>query len=119
MWRAVREPGSDPRARKVNPITVVILSLDYILFNMWTIVEHRRVDRQVDTLPRKALTRYETWKDIVSLSGPEGVRHIEGFVDESAPEKKKGRRQSRFSAGCLVVYRVRKREIRVRAILVK
>ena len=86
---------------------------------MWTIVEHRRVGRQIDTLPRKALIRYETWKDIVSLSGPEGVRRIEGFVDEAVPGKKKGRRQSRFSAGCRVVYRVGKREIRVRAILVK
>lgn len=83
---------------------------------MWTVVEHRRIGRQIESIPAKTLIRYETWKDIVSLSGPEGVRCIEGFRDEPRPGKKKGRRQSLLDAGWRVVYRIRKREIRVRAI---
>lgn len=83
---------------------------------MWTVVEHRRVGRQVNLIPAKALKRYETWKDVVFLSGPEGVRGIEGFRDESRPGKKKGRRQSWLDDGWRVVYRVKKREIRVGAI---
>ncbi|MCY3764867.1 MAG: type II toxin-antitoxin system mRNA interferase toxin, RelE/StbE family [Gemmatimonadetes bacterium] len=83
---------------------------------MWTVVEHRRVGRQVDSIPAKTLRRYETWKDVVFLSGPEGVRGIEGFRDEPRPGKKKGRRQSWLDDGWRVVYRVKNREIRVRAI---
>ena len=83
---------------------------------MWTIVEHRRIGRHIDSIPAKTLKRYETWKDVVSLSGPEGVRRIEGFHDEPRPGKKKGRRQSWLDAGWRVVYRIRKREIRVRAL---
>lgn len=83
---------------------------------MWTVVEHRRIGRQVDSIPAKTLKRYETWKDVVFLSGPEGVRDIEGFRDEPCPGKKKGRRQSWLDDGWRVVYRVKKRGIRVRAI---
>ncbi|MCE2441438.1 MAG: type II toxin-antitoxin system mRNA interferase toxin, RelE/StbE family [Candidatus Latescibacteria bacterium] len=83
---------------------------------MWTIVEHRRIGRHIDSIPAKTLKRYETWKDVVSLSGPEGVWRIEGFHDEPRPGKKKGRRQSWLDAGWRVVYRIRKREIRVRAL---
>ncbi len=83
---------------------------------MWTVLEHRKVRRQVDSIPREILARYETWKDIVTLSGPDGLRYIEGFRDETRPGKKKRRRQSRLGAGCRVIYRVKNREIRVRAI---
>ena len=83
---------------------------------MWTVLEHRRVGKQADSIPRGNLVRYETWKDIVTLSGLEGLRYIDGFCDEARPGKKKGRRQSRLGAGCRVIYRVKNREIRVRAI---
>ena len=83
---------------------------------MWTIVEHRSVGRQIESIPGATLKRYETWKDVATLSGLDGVGSIEGFRDEPRPGKKKGRRQSWLDAGWRVVYRVRKREIRVRAI---
>ena len=50
---------------------------------MWEILEHRRVDRQLRRAPREVLVRYEKWKDIVSLSGPPGLRLIKGFRDET------------------------------------
>ena len=83
---------------------------------MWTVVEHRRVGRQIESIPAVTLKRYETWKDVVSLSGLEGVTRIEGFRDEPRSGKKKKRRQSWLDAGWRVVYRIRKREIRVRAL---
>ncbi len=83
---------------------------------MWTVLEHRRVEKQIESIPREILVRYETWKDIVTLSGPGGLRFIEGFRDESQPGNKKGRRQSRLDAGCRVIYKIKDREIRVRAI---
>ena len=85
---------------------------------MWTIVEHRRVSRQIGPVPGKTLMLYETWKDIVTVSGPEGLRYIQGFRDEPRAGKKEGRRQSWLGDGCRVIYRIRKLEIRVRAIRV-
>ena len=46
---------------------------------MWEIYEHRRVAKQLEALPIEILKRYEKWKDIVSISGPEGLRSIVGF----------------------------------------
>jgi hypothetical protein len=49
---------------------------------MWQILEHRNVLRRVRKMPKQVLKRYEKWKDIVHLSGPEGLRPIRGFNDE-------------------------------------
>jgi len=50
---------------------------------MWTVLEHRRLDRQLAKAPREVLKRYEKWKDIARLSGPRGIRLI-GSEQESA-----------------------------------
>ena len=83
---------------------------------MWIILEHRRVGKQVESIPREILKRYETWKDIVTLSGPEGLRFIEGFQDEARRGKKKGHRSSRLGLLWRVMYRTRAQHILVRAI---
>jgi hypothetical protein len=57
---------------------------------MWRIEEHRRVDKQIARAPLEILKRYEKWKDIATLSGPAGLRHIKGFHDESLSGKWKG-----------------------------
>jgi len=49
---------------------------------MWEILEHRRTARQLKKLPLEILKRYEKWKDIVSVSGPAGLRMIRGFNEE-------------------------------------
>ena len=73
---------------------------------MWRIYEHRRLDRAVKSIPDEILKRYEKWKDIVSLSGPEGLRHIKGFHDEALRGEWKGHRSSRLGIKYRVVYRV-------------
>ena len=50
---------------------------------MWEVFEHRRVVRQLRKLPLEILKRYEKWKDIVAISGPQGLRLIIGFNDEA------------------------------------
>ena len=50
---------------------------------MWQIYEHRRLERVASSVPEEVLKRYEKWKDIVGLSGPEGLRRIKGFHDEA------------------------------------
>lgn len=73
---------------------------------MWTIHEHRNVDRDLSSrVPMEILKRYEKWKDIASLSGPRGLRAIRGFHDEALVGKWKGYRSSRLNEQRRVIYR--------------
>ena len=73
---------------------------------MWRIEEHRRVDKQLDNVPREILLRYEKWKDIAMLSGPPGLRLIKGFHDEALGGEWKGHRSSRLGIRFRLIYRV-------------
>jgi addiction module RelE/StbE family toxin len=73
---------------------------------MLEVYEHTRVGRQLKRLPTEVLKRYEKWKDIVTMSGPQGLRMIKGFHDESLFGKWKGHRSSRLNNEFRVIYRV-------------
>jgi toxin HigB-1 len=74
---------------------------------MWLIQEHRDVDKQLSgNVPVDILKRYEKWKDIASLSGPQGLRAIKGFHDEALAGKWKGYRSSRLNEQWRVVYKI-------------
>ena len=73
---------------------------------MWRIEEHRRIDKQIDAMPREIIKRYEKWKDIAAVSGPPGLRLIAGFHDETLSGKWKGYRSSRLGLQYRVIYRV-------------
>ncbi len=73
---------------------------------MWRIEEHRRIDKQVSSVPNEILKRYEKWKDIASISGPPGLRLIKGFHDEALSGRWKGYRSSRLGLHWRVIYRV-------------
>jgi addiction module RelE/StbE family toxin len=74
---------------------------------MWEIEEHRRVDKQLSgTVPLEVLKRYEKWKDIARISGPQGLRLIKGFHDEALAGEWKDHRSSRLGLQWRVIYRV-------------
>jgi addiction module RelE/StbE family toxin len=83
---------------------------------MWEIFEHRRVVRQLQRLPIESLKRYEKWKDIVTVSGPQGLRLIRGFNDEALSGEWKGHRSSRLSQQYRVVYFIEKDRVRVEVV---
>ncbi|MCG6964815.1 MAG: type II toxin-antitoxin system mRNA interferase toxin, RelE/StbE family [Acidobacteria bacterium] len=83
---------------------------------MWEIYEHNRVDRRLKHLPTDVLKRYEKWKDIVTVSGPQGLRHIKGFRDESLGGKWKGHRSSRLNLQYRVIYRVESQRVLVEVV---
>jgi len=85
---------------------------------MWTIYEHRRVSKQLDSVPDDILKRYEKWKDIVSVSGPQGLRKIKGLHDESLAGDWKGHRSSRLNLQYRVIYKVEKDKILVEVVSV-
>ncbi len=78
---------------------------------MWLIYEHRRTARQLGSIPKDILKRYDKWKDIVSISGPEGLRLIKGFHDESLRGEWKGCRSSRLGLKYRVIYKIQREQI--------
>jgi hypothetical protein len=72
---------------------------------MWRIEEHRRVAKQIGSIPIEMIKRYEKWKDIAIISGPSGLRLIRGFNDEALVGKWKGYRSSRLGLQWRVIYR--------------
>lgn len=80
---------------------------------MWTIYEHKRVAKSLSTAPIEVQKRYEKWKDIVALSGPQGLRKIKGLHDESLSGKWDGYRSSRLNIQYRVIYKIEKDKILV------
>jgi len=83
---------------------------------MWAVYEHRRVPRQIRGLPQDILKRYEKWKDIVSISGPNSLRLIKGFHDESLRGEWKGHRSSRLGSQFRVIYRIENDRVLVQVV---
>ena len=80
---------------------------------MWRVLEHRRLSRRIAKIPIEVLKRYEKWKDIVHLSGPQGLKRIKGFNDEALRGEWQGHRSSRLGNQYRVIYKVRKEEVLV------
>ena len=80
---------------------------------MWEILEHRRVEKTLATAPMEVQQRYEKWKDIVRISGPQGLKLIRGFHDENLSGNWKGFRSSRLNIQYRVIYKVYKDQVLV------
>ena len=78
----------------------------YTKYGMWAIYEHRKAVKQLESLPTDVLKRYEKWKDIVSTSGPDGLKQIRGFRDEALRGEWKGHRSSRLNIQYRVIYKI-------------
>ena len=73
---------------------------------MWIIYEHRRLDKQLTNIPLEIQKRYEKWKDIVVISGPAGLKLVQGFRDEALRGEWSGFRSSRLNQQYRVIYQV-------------
>jgi addiction module RelE/StbE family toxin len=73
---------------------------------MWSIFEHRRLDKQLAKVPMEVQKRYEKWKDIVEISGPAGLKLVRGFRDEALRGEWKDYRSSRLNQQYRVIYQV-------------
>jgi addiction module RelE/StbE family toxin len=80
---------------------------------MWSIYEHRRLERQLAKAPLEIQKRYEKWKDIVEISGPAGLKLIQGFRDEALRGEWKGFRSSRLNQQYRVIYQVQGDQLKV------
>ena len=75
---------------------------------MWKILESRQADKELSSgrVPVDILKRYEKWKDIAMISGPQGLRSIKGFRDESLSGDWKDFRSSRLNEQWRVIYSI-------------
>ena len=83
---------------------------------MWEVYEHRRIVKQLDSVTVDVLKRYEKWKDIVSISGPQGLRRIKGLRDEALKGDWKGHRSSRLNQQYRVIYKVVKDKVLIQEV---
>ncbi len=83
---------------------------------MWEIYEHRNAAKQLDALPVEILKRYEKWKDIVHVSGPQGLRKIRGLSDEALRGEWKDHRSSRLNQQYRVIYRIQRDAVLVEVV---
>ena len=67
-----------------------------------------KVVKQLASLPIDVLKRYEKWKDIILISGPDGLKQIRGFRDEALRGERKGHRSSRLNIQYRVIYKIEK-----------
>jgi toxin HigB-1 len=80
---------------------------------MWEIFEHRRIAKRIEEAPTEVLKRYEKWKDIVRMSGPQGLRLIKGLHDEALQGEWRSHRSSRLGLKYRVIYKVEAAEVKV------
>ncbi len=85
---------------------------------MWIVYEHKKVSKQLKKIPVDLLMRYEKWKDIVSISGLEGLKLIKGFNDEPLSGEWQGYRSSRLNIQYRVIYQIENEELYVKVIRV-
>lgn len=83
---------------------------------MWEIYEHNSLVRKLSRIPVEILKRYEKLKDIVAISGPQGLRLIKGFHDEAIKGKWRGYRSSRLGKQYRLIYKIESKKLYVKAI---
>ena len=83
---------------------------------MWEIFEHNALTRKLSKIPVEVLKRYEKWKDIVTISGPQGLRLIKGFHDEALKGKWQGSRSSRLGKQYRLIYKIEDKKLYVKVI---
>lgn len=62
------------------------------------------------------LARYEIWKSIAEISGPEGLKVIKGFKDDGLQGEWKEFRSSLLNIQYRVIYQVRDKELYVNGV---
>ncbi len=73
---------------------------------MWEIYEKKSLVRKAKKIPKIILQRYEIWKRIIELEGPDGLREVKGLHDEALKGDWKGYRSSRLNKQWRVIYHI-------------
>ncbi len=80
---------------------------------MWDVYESKVAEKNIDKLPKNILEKYEFWRNIVQVSGPEGLKEFKGFKDHALKGDWVGHRSSYLNASYRVIYLIDKSEVKV------
>ena len=80
---------------------------------MWEVYEKKTLVKIMRKIPIHILKHYEVWKQIVELQGPQGLRLIKGFNDESLSGEWGGYRSSRLTREWRVIYKTENKQCEV------
>lgn len=83
---------------------------------MWVIFETRKAEKVIDKLPRHIQEKYEFWKAVAKISGPEGLRKFSGFRDHSLKGEWEGHRSSYLNDSYRVIYWIDGDAVRVNVV---
>ena len=72
---------------------------------MWVVLEKKALRKTLIKLPIEIRKRYEKWKDIVTISGTNGLRQIKVLHDEKLKGDWKEHRSSRLGDKYRVIYK--------------
>ena len=78
---------------------------------MWRILESGGVQKTMGKCHREIQEKYEFWKNVIRVQGPQGLRLIKGFQDEALKGQWHGYRSSRIQYR--VIYRVSGEDVSV------
>lgn len=73
------------------------------------IYERKSILKSLSKIPKEILKHYEIWKRIIEHEGPQGLKLIKGFHDESLQGKWVGYRSSRLTKQWRVIYKIDKK----------
>jgi addiction module RelE/StbE family toxin len=80
---------------------------------MWDVYEKKSAVKNIDRTPLNVLEKYEFWKSVVHVSGPDGLKQFPGFKDHALKGEWKDHRSSYLNDAYRVIYQVDKNEVRV------
>lgn len=81
---------------------------------MWQIKEHKnKATKVIKKAPKQVKEKYEFWKQVMKIDGPEGVRAFPGFKDEALKGEWQGSRSSRLNDQYRVIYTICHQEVTV------
>ena len=73
---------------------------------MYTVLEHKEAVKTLKKVPIEIRKNYLAWKRIVEIEGPQGLRLIMGFHDETLKGVWQGFRSSRLNRQLRVIYKI-------------
>jgi addiction module RelE/StbE family toxin len=71
---------------------------------MWTILEEKSAEKALDKAPKEIVEKYEFWKNVITSSGPEGLKQFSGFHDHALTGLWSGSRSSYLNKKWRVIY---------------
>ncbi len=80
---------------------------------MWEIFESKAAEKNINKLPDHILEKYEFWRNVVQISGIEGLKQFAGFKDHPLKGEWAGYRSSYLNSAYRVIYTYEKNEFKI------